>query len=437
MGRLHIIWIIPIFLLWVVSSANIIDIPDDYQSIQDGINAGVDGDTVLVQPGTYFGNINFNGRNIVLGSLFLMTRDTTHIEETIIDANYSGTAITIASGENPMAKVIGMTVQNGLGILAGGIVCMNSNPRVENNIIVSNNTNTDNYNSGAGVYCENSNAIIRDNVIRDNEALLTGAGGVFCLNASPTISRNMILNNIGGGIQCYPPSSPMIEGNIIAGNSTFFEGGGILCYLSNPTLINNTIYNNSAGSTGGGINIIEAYPQIINCILWDNMPSQIYLYLCSPSIRYCDIQGGWQGEGNVDCYPMFCDIEENHFYLAENSCCVGAGEYGEDIGALGIGCAPTEFDDEYSIPSTFSIPQNYPNPFNATTHIFFSLPEPQPASLTIYDLLGRKIITLADDYLRAGGHNIAFDASDLASGIYFYRLQAGETIETKRMVLLK
>jgi hypothetical protein len=81
--------------------------------------------------------------------------------------------------------------------------------------------------------------------------------------------------------------------------------------------------------------------------------------------------------------------------------------------------------------------QNYPNPFNAITTIEFILPGPQKAKVTVYDLLGREVGTMIDEDKQAGFHFIIFDASGLSSGVYFYRLQAGEMIETKRMVLLK
>ena len=98
---------------------------------------------------------------------------------------------------------------------------------------------------------------------------------------------------------------------------------------------------------------------------------------------------------------------------------------------------PTDVEEVNSLPHEFTLSQNYPNPFNASTQITFSLPEPQEVALTVYNLLGRKVETLLDDYQPAGVHHITFDASDLASGIYFYRIQAGETVESKRMVLLK
>ncbi len=79
-----------VFILTATASATIINIPDNYTTIQEGIDSSSDGDTVLVQPGIYVENINFNGHNIVLGSLFLTMRDTSYIEQTVIDGGYFG-----------------------------------------------------------------------------------------------------------------------------------------------------------------------------------------------------------------------------------------------------------------------------------------------------------------------------------------------------------
>ena len=81
--------------------------------------------------------------------------------------------------------------------------------------------------------------------------------------------------------------------------------------------------------------------------------------------------------------------------------------------------------------------QNYPNPFNAKTTIRFILPRPVNVELAIYDLLGLRIEVLIFEPIEAGIHTVEFDASSLSSGVYFYRLRAGDVVETKKMVLLK
>jgi len=89
------------------------------------------------------------------------------------------------------------------------------------------------------------------------------------------------------------------------------------------------------------------------------------------------------------------------------------------------------------LPTTIVLHQNYPNPFNATTRIAFDLPKAGPVTLRVYDLLGREVATLVEGIRAAGHHTALFDGSGFASGIYFYRLEAAELHETKKMVLLK
>jgi hypothetical protein len=94
------------------------------------------------------------------------------------------------------------------------------------------------------------------------------------------------------------------------------------------------------------------------------------------------------------------------------------------------------------LPERFILNQNYPNPFNAATNIGFNLPEPGQVKLQVYDLLGRSVVTLHDGFLQAGSHTVVWDGrsasgSDLASGVYFYRLQAGSFDKTKKMLLIK
>jgi len=88
-------------------------------------------------------------------------------------------------------------------------------------------------------------------------------------------------------------------------------------------------------------------------------------------------------------------------------------------------------------PQAFSLEQNYPNPFNPTTKISWQSPVGSHQTLKVYDVLGNEVATLVDEYKAAGRYEVEFDASGLASGIYFYRIQAGSFVETKKMILLK
>ena len=96
----------------------------------------------------------------------------------------------------------------------------------------------------------------------------------------------------------------------------------------------------------------------------------------------------------------------------------------------------TSVEDE-SIVNDFNLYQNYPNPFNPSTTIKFSIPVESNVTLEIYSLLGEKVAVLLDDYKKAGTYNINFEAGDLSSGIYMYKIQADNHIEVKKMQLIK
>jgi hypothetical protein len=91
------------------------------------------------------------------------------------------------------------------------------------------------------------------------------------------------------------------------------------------------------------------------------------------------------------------------------------------------------------IPSRFELSQNYPNPFNPSTTIKFSLTNAEIVNtkLVVFNAIGQQVAELVNQPLSAGTHEVVFNANNLPSGIYFYRLQSGSFVETKKMVLLK
>jgi hypothetical protein len=97
----------------------------------------------------------------------------------------------------------------------------------------------------------------------------------------------------------------------------------------------------------------------------------------------------------------------------------------------------TSVRDKVIVPDKFALEQNYPNPFNPTTTINVSLAKASDVKLVVYNLLGQKVATLADKHMEAGVYNFKFDAAQFASGVYFYRLEAGEYLSQKKMLLLK
>ncbi len=99
--------------------------------------------------------------------------------------------------------------------------------------------------------------------------------------------------------------------------------------------------------------------------------------------------------------------------------------------------APTAIEAIDTVPKRFSLDQNYPNPFNPATRIRYALPEPASARLTIYDVLGREVSLLVDRQQAAGVYEVTFEAGDLPSGVYFYRLVTGPFSEIRQMLLVK
>ena len=119
------------------------------------------------------------------------------------------------------------------------------------------------------------------------------------------------------------------------------------------------------------------------------------------------------------------------------------GETGYAVGDYGVivkttdGGASTFINTNVNIPQTFSLYQNYPNPFNPSTKIKFDLPKNENVKIIIFDILGRKLETLLDENLTAGVHELNWNASRYAAGVYFYMLLTDGTKETKKMILIK
>ncbi len=98
---------------------------------------------------------------------------------------------------------------------------------------------------------------------------------------------------------------------------------------------------------------------------------------------------------------------------------------------------PTAIDNNPTVPDKFVLMQNYPNPFNPTTTIKYQIPKNSIVTLKIYNILGQEVTTLVNEMENTGNYTVQFNADKFASGTYFYRLQAGSIVETKKMLLLK
>ena len=89
------------------------------------------------------------------------------------------------------------------------------------------------------------------------------------------------------------------------------------------------------------------------------------------------------------------------------------------------------------LPDDFKLEQNYPNPFNSISNVKFQIKNPGIVSLKVFDILGREVRTLLNEYKQPGKYQVSFDAGELSSGIYFYKMTAGEFSDVKRMILTK
>ncbi len=274
-----------------------IHVPADQPTIQAGIDAAATGDTVLVQPDTYVENINFNGKDITVGSLFLTTGDPYYIPRTVIDGDSSGTVATFENGEGPDAVLKGLTVANGgNAFFGGGIVCAGSDPSLEylfikgneatvgggiycslysnpslGNTLISSNRSI--YGSGGGMYCDDSDPTITNVEFSGNAA--SGSGGAIGCNASSPILENVTMtgnsSGSGGGLSCWYGSNAVLTNVDISGNEASVHGGGVFCkFYSNPSFYNVMVRGNAA-DYGGGFDFVEdCSPELVNVAILDN-----------------------------------------------------------------------------------------------------------------------------------------------------------------------
>ncbi len=266
------------------SAANCDDSTPAFATVGAAIAAAGSGDAVLVCPGTYVENIDFNGKAIVV-------RSVGGPAVTILDGNAAGSVVTFASGEGPTSQLEGFTIRNGRSGFdtpgfgnGGGIRIAGASPGIRGNAIVSNQACV-----GAGISVSFGSPVIEGNTIANNVQAGcsggTGGGGILIGGASTAvIRRNIIRDNIltsadGGGISLFAAGSPTIELNVISGNSVSglspcAQGGGISMFnQSDATIAGNLIVRNHAGC-GGGISWLvpsgDRGPLLVNNTLADN-----------------------------------------------------------------------------------------------------------------------------------------------------------------------
>lgn len=270
-------------------------VPTDFATIQTGVDSAQVSDTVLVAPGIYHETVHLNGRDIILGSFFLINGDMAYVDSTVIDGDSSGSVVRYDSGESRASRLAGFTIVHGSGSIDA-----------ENDI------------SGGGVHCHDASPRLDHLKIIENTAWY--AAGIYCeLGANAEISYCLVTNNVAA-----------------------IAGGGIDAYDADPTILNCTFTGNRAIRGGGLYAYQDCQISLVNCIFWDNSPQEVLYSLSGDSntttISYCAIRGGMRqivtrsngsvewGVGNIELAPGFLDPENGDFSLNRESPCIDAGD---------------------------------------------------------------------------------------------------------------
>ena len=477
-----IIFIIIIFISFVTPiNATIINVPGNQPTIQAGINAASTGDTVLVAQNTYYENINFLGKGIVVASHYILNKDATYITSTIINGSNptypdSASCVSFKSGEDSTSVLQGFTITGGTGTKwvdpnnpsytwrgGGGVFTFTTSPVIRNNLIIYNEvTNTSGVNGaqGGGTLSYGGNPLILNNVIMMNEARY-GAGIVIDYSGG-IIKNNIIYKNTGGqdyggggfwsiGNGAHPiilENNHIVENSVTGSGSYGGKGGAMFVWMGTVTALNNIIWGNTQ-SHGGPIAEISGYALI----------------------SYSNVEGGFTGTGNININPSFSDT---NFYLSELSPCIDTGNPGSvyydpedpnnpnnalwpsrgglrnDMGAYGGPLRdlfpifnPVSIKSVYTLLSTdFLLFQNYPNPFNPVTTIEYDLTKRVKVELILYDLLGQEVRTLVSEKQNSGRKSVVWDGKDnngriVSSGVYIYILKTEDYLQSKKMIFIK
>jgi len=408
----------------------------------------ISSNTINLKPGTYGPSTN--------GEQFPI------IWPKFVNLSGSGKEQTIISVENLYKRGIifnhiSEVVIDSLTFKYGAGVELHNSSAIFNDVSFSSNFS---YNGGA-VHCNNNSSPVFNNTTFENNVCEfdennswnddSGQGGAVYVGheSAPSFNYCLFINNRAegfGGAVTVGYGSPSFNYCLFTENISDASGASIFIGSSPSDSIhikNSTFYHNQSLDSSGA-NIVTNWTElfITNSIMKASQPVEFYNDDPNINIAFSNIDGGYEGEGNIDLDPLFCNPDSLDFNLIEESPCIGAGQDGGNMGGFGVGCASILYTDVLHIPDSYKLYQNYPNPFNPHTTIHYDLPKNSLVYITVYDMMGRVVKNLVNGMQTAGFKSIQWDATNnrsqaISAGIYIYTLHYGNNIETKKMILLK
>ena len=457
----------------------------DFATIQEAIDAAVDGESVVLADGSYTGDgnrdLDFKGKEITVRS------QSGNASDCIIDCKASSSdahkAFYFIHGETANSVLENVTIRNAWGTYGGGMRIDSSSPTIRGVIFQWNGGG-----DGGAIILAGASPVIEDCVFEDNE--VSDAGGAIYANASaPQIVGCVFKGNSaywGGGALYNQSSTSSLTDCRFENNSSDHWGGAVHNrYSESAPTFDDCVFVGNTGATGGAVYGRDAsHPVFTACTFSGNSsPSGAAAYLASSaeidwtrsilvfassgsavtgdgtgvvhiscSDVYGNAGGDWvndldgllSGSDNFSANPSFCDRYGGDYNLASNSPCLAQhSPCGSQVGAFDLGCVLTDVPETpQAVVSELVLEAAVPNPFNPRTTIAFSLPQGGPVDVVIYSASGRRVTVLVHEEMGAGRHEVVWNGTDdrgreVASGVYLVQVRAKGQAKVRKLGLVR